>query len=188
MKEGDSNWEMIWSALSVLFWMFHVATCAGAVVGDENQHSVDNYAIVIDAGSTGSRCFVFHVVIDEEGDREVAGHPCGKVVPGLSSFQSHPEEAGPYLAPLLINAAAIIPVSKHSLSHVYLKATAGMRLLAVTEQHLIFDNAVKWLREADDIPFPIADRNVGTINGHEEAYFAVIASNYIHGSIDGNLQ
>lgn len=179
---------MIWSILSILLWLFNMATCAGAVVGDENLHSVDNYAIVIDAGSTGSRCFVFHVIIGEEGDREVTGYPCGKVVPGLSSYLSQAEEAGPYLAPLLINAAEIIPTSKHSSSHVYLKATAGMRLLSVADQQKIFGEAAKWLREANDIPFPITDRNIGTINGHEEAYFAVIASNYIHGSIDGNLR
>lgn len=179
---------MLWSTLSVLFLLFHITTCAGDAVPDENRQSVDSYAVVIDAGSTGSRCFVFHVVIDAEGDREVTGYPCGKVVPGLSSFLSQPEDVGPYLEPLLINAAEIIPGSKHSSSHVYLKATAGMRLLSSVDQQKIFEHAASWLREANDIPFPIADRNIGTINGHEEAYFAVIASNYIHGSIDGNLR
>lgn len=154
----------------------------------EKTIKVDNYAIVIDAGSTGSRCFVFRVVLDFEDDRTVTGFPCGKVVPGLSSFADYPEKSGEYLAPLLINAAGIIPSSKHATTVVHIKATAGMRLLPEEIQQKILHSLVQDLNNRMDVPFSISDYNVGTINGHEEAFFAVLASNYIQGSIDGNLQ
>lgn len=149
---------------------------------------VDNYAVVIDAGSTGSRCFVFHVLVDDDDKRNVTSFSCGKVVPGLSSFKNYPDESSAYLAPLLINAATIIPVSQQSKTIVHIKATAGMRLLSEEIQKKIWLSLVTGLNYRLDVPFLIADVYVGTIDGHAEAYFAVLASNYIAGCIDGNLQ
>jgi Golgi nucleoside diphosphatase len=149
---------------------------------------IDDYAIVIDAGSTGSRCFVFHVTIDEHSHRNVSSHPCGKVVPGLSSFASHPVDSSDYIAPLLSIAASRIPAAFHSRTTVHIKATAGMRVLSELRQSIIWNSLVEGLNRRPDIPFKVSMENVGTIDGHAEAFFAVLASNYIAGSIDGNLQ
>lgn len=148
----------------------------------------DNYAVVIDAGSTGSRCFVFRVTLNENDLRNVSSYSCGKVVPGLSSFKLYPEEASAYLAPLLINAAQIIPRAKQPTTIVHIKATAGMRLLGEDVQKKILKSVLYGLNYRLDVPFLISKFNVGIIDGHEEAYFAVLASNFVAGSINGNLQ
>lgn len=162
--------------------------CLFCVDGAIKVTKIDNYAVVIDAGSTGSRCFVFRVVVDEDDQRMVSSYSCGKVVPGLSSFKAYPGEASAYIAPLLLNAANIIPVHKQPTTIVHIKATAGMRLISEELQKRIWKSLVYGLNYRIDVPFLISEFNVGTIDGHEEAFFAVLASNYIAGSIDGNLQ
>jgi Golgi nucleoside diphosphatase len=148
---------------------------------------VDDYAVVIDAGSTGSRCFVFHVMIDYDDNRDVTSASCGKVIPGLSTFIDNPDDASAYLAPLLQNAAKMIPQVHHLSTHIYIKATAGMRLLSKDVQHKLWEALVRGANRSPDIPFIISEEHIGTIDGHQEAFYAVLASNYIAGSIDGNL-
>lgn len=148
---------------------------------------VDDYAVVIDAGSTGSRCFVFHVTIDYNDNRDVTSASCGKVIPGLSTFIDNPDDATAYLAPLLHNAAKIIPAVHYLSTHVYIKATAGMRLLSKDVQHQLWEALVRGANHSPDIPFVISEDHIGTIDGHQEAFYAVLASNHIAGSIDGNL-
>jgi Golgi nucleoside diphosphatase len=149
---------------------------------------IDDYAVVIDAGSTGSRCFMFHVTVDKDDHRHVTTASCGKVTPGLSSFVDSPERATEHFAPLLQMAATMIPFVHHLSTHIFIKATAGMRLLTPEVQHKLWEGLVKISNERPDIPFLISEENIGTIDGHQEAFYAVLASNYIAKSIDGNLK
>lgn len=168
--------------------VFFVWCLIAGILLNVNCAPVDDYAVVIDAGSTGSRCFVFHVVIDHDDNREVTSASCGKVIPGLSSFVAYPNEASNYLAPLLHNAAQIIPSIHHISTSIFIKATAGMRLLSPDSQTKLWESVVRGINRRADIPFIISNKHIGTIDGHAEAYYAVLASNYVHGSIDGNLQ
>lgn len=169
----------------MIYWIVFLCVFVGL---SNSSRPVDDYAIVIDAGSTGSRCFVFHVTLDENDTRNVSSFSCGKVIPGLSSFVTYPQEVASYMAPLLINAATIIPRAFQLKTSVFIKATAGMRLLSPETQSQLWKNLVNGLNQRLDIPFLIVKQNIGTIDGHAEAFFAVLASNYIAGSIDGNLQ
>jgi Golgi nucleoside diphosphatase len=92
------------------------------------------------------------------------------------------------MAPLLLNAARIIPRKFQIKTSVFIKGTAGMRLLPEETQTLVWKSIVKGLNKRIDIPFLILRQNVGVIDGRSEAFFAVLASNFIAGSIDGNLQ
>jgi hypothetical protein len=162
--------------------------CCSIICGNAlGREFIDDYAVVIDAGSTGSRCFVFHVQIDLHSHRNISSHPCGKVVPGLSAFSSHPSDVADYFAPLLSIAATRIPAAFHSQTAIHIKATAGMRLLSEVRQSIIWQSLVDGMSRRDEIPFFLTSDHVGTIDGHAEAFFAVLASNYIAGSIDGNL-
>lgn len=172
--------------------------------------TIDDFAVVIDAGSTGSRCFVFHIVLystiknkygkiknptllealdnSYNDHRNISAYTCGKVIPGLSAFAEHPNDASAYIAPLLNIAASRIPIQYHYKTQVFIKATAGLRLLSDSKQQRLWHKLVQGLMQRDDMPFIINKDSVGTIDGHDEAFFAVLASNYIAGSIDGNLQ
>ena len=61
-------------------------------------YAIDNliseqYSIVIDAGSTGSRAFVFKSEIYASGKRMVTSKGCGKVRNGLSTYNNNPNAA-----------------------------------------------------------------------------------------------
>ena len=38
------------------------------------------------------------------------------------------------------------------------------------------------------VPYPILQQNLGIISGHSEAFYAVLSSNFIEGSIDSNIK
>ena len=58
-----------------------------------------------------------------------------KVKPGLSSFATHPEDLAAYIKPLFVAAKEEVPQSQWPYTKVYIKATAGMRL--VTEEQVV---------------------------------------------------
>lgn len=155
---------------------------------DHNTIIKENYYVVIDAGSTGSRGFVFKIDIYNNNTKIITSHSCGKVRYGLSTFINKPHDAIEYLYPLLLNASNIIPNQYHKLSSLYIKGTAGMRLLSNDDQQLIWDELISDLIHDPNINFHILSQNFGTIDGHLEAFYAVIASNYIVGSIDSHLK
>ncbi len=158
---------------------------------NETKHIVsEKYAVVIDAGSTGSRVFVYKIVVDSEGERQVTGTNGGKVRPGLSSFHDHPQDAGAYIAPLLVNSATMIPESYLHETELFIKGTAGVRLLPDDVQIKLWDTLFTDLTNTSisAVPLKYIRENFETITGHQEAFYAVVASNYIAKRIDGNLE
>jgi len=93
-------------------------------------------AIVCDAGSTGTRLYIYS--IDSNGElTTITGK---KAKPGLSSVQ--PDDAAEYLLPLIEDADRHIPPEVRSRVPIYVIATAGMRLLPQADQKTLYDRAV----------------------------------------------
>jgi len=148
----------------------------------------ESYAIVVDAGSTGSRAFVFRFLLEDDGvTRKVESTKGEKVEPGLSSFVANPVAAAKYLAPVLQHAVRLIPPRFYASTNVYIKGTAGMRLLKEEDQKLIWRTLAHNLNAYASLPVYIEESNLGTIDGFNEAFYAVLSSNYIARTIDGNL-
>uniref|UniRef100_A0A183C0I1 Nucleoside-diphosphatase mig-23 n=1 Tax=Globodera pallida TaxID=36090 RepID=A0A183C0I1_GLOPA len=112
-----------------------------------------SYGIVIDAGSTGSRLFLYSwtspstdelISISAVNDRQERP-VVKKVTPGLSSFGDKPEAASAYIKPLLDFAAEFIPEQKLGATPVFIFATAGMRLLSLEKQQNVMENLRKEL-------------------------------------------
>ena len=167
-----------------------VSDAKGAV-----RHVVQ-YALMLDAGSTGSRIHVYkfnYCAAKPELESEVFRH----VEPGLSSYKADSRGAANSLRPLLDEAVRVIPEPLRRCSPVQLKATAGLRLLPGRQSQEIIQ-AVRELLEKE-YPFPIADgvdasgrrdtRGVEIMKGREEGVFAWIAVNYLLNLIgsSGNL-
>ncbi|CAM9200016.1 unnamed protein product [Phaeothamnion confervicola] len=145
-----------------------------------------DYAIVVDAGSSGSRVYVYELR-NEDGELRVVGRPGAKVLPGLSSYEAAPEGAGPYLMPLFDAAAAMIPAACHRTTPVFVKSTAGMRLVAEAAQQAVYDSIHAHMAAAaaaGAFPFLLPRSHLGTIDGDMEAYYAVLSTNYLEGRID----
>ena len=154
------------------------------------------YAVVLDAGSTGSRVLGFtfyhspatrNLVLEDELWHEIK--------PGLSrwvfllvdiegglgyylstncSFATEPEAAADTVSQLLEMAQARVPASRRGATPVTLKATAGLRLLPA-EQSAALLEAVTARLEASGF----ANRGVGIASELEEGVFGWVTVNYL---------
>ncbi|KAJ3122955.1 Golgi apyrase [Nowakowskiella sp. JEL0407] len=163
------------------------------------------FGVVIDAGSSGSRVYVYswkdglaakelaklpgshnsseYLVIEKgvEGDEPWQK----KVVPGISSFVSSTENIPSHLAPLLDFALKIVPEQLRSITPIYLLATAGLRLIEADQRHEILNQACEFVREK--YPFVIAggcERHFRVISGELEGIYGWLAVNYLMGGFD----
>ncbi|KAF0297386.1 Ectonucleoside triphosphate diphosphohydrolase 7 [Amphibalanus amphitrite] len=147
------------------------------------------YAIVIDAGSSGSRAHIYvwppHTgnrkdLLNIQPLRDHSGQPrVHMITPGLSSLRLTPERAGDYVRPLLDYAATHIPAEKHRETSLYIMATAGMRLLSKDTQTAIIENLHRAIGRR--YQFLLAENNIQVISGREEGIYQWIAINFALG-------
>lgn len=135
-----------------------------------------NYAIIVDAGSTGSRIHLFHFyennnffVIEEKFSK--------KTEPGLSSFVEQPEQASASLKVLFDALSAQIKLYQIDSSKipVFVWGTAGMRLLPIEKQQLIYENVKSFIQKN----YSFASIEVETISGNKEGIFGWLDVNYL---------
>lgn len=152
------------------------------------------YALMIDAGSTGSRIHVYQFAFCQSKVQSLSdAAPLPTLVdekfyqlqPGLSSFKGRPKEAANSLRPLLQHAIEDVPEKDHHCTPIAVKATAGLRLLGVRESQAILDQVKRSLDK--DWPFPVLqDNGVAIMDGKDEAIYAWITINYLLGLIGPN--
>ncbi len=125
------------------------------------------YALTIDAGSTGSRIHVYK--FHNCGPAPTLEYETFKAIqPGLSSFARDPTAAAASLDPLMEEALRVVPESLHKCSPVEVKATAGLRLLPGREGQAILDEVRQRLEV--DWPFSLSkeDSAVEIMDGKDE--------------------
>jgi len=99
------------------------------------------HAVVIDAGSTGSRVLAFSFYTSFiDGDLVLFDELWHEEKPGLSSYADQPHLAAQSVQKLISIAKERIPEKFHSLTPISLKATAGLRLLPELQANQIIDN------------------------------------------------
>ena len=87
------------------------------------------YAVVIDAGSTGSRVHSFAFQTGRGGSLDFVSDTFQQLKPGLSAHADAPAEGAASLKPLLDAALAAVPAEAHAATPVEVRATAGLRML-----------------------------------------------------------
>lgn len=168
------------------------STLAAAAATQEMQ-----FGCVIDAGSTGSRVYVYQwpkrttSSFTYESPLSLPYTQAAwslKVKPGLSSLSS-PNQVDAYLAPLLqfvrINVTQIVGGSSvlvPASTPIFLGATAGMRNKKPSSLRESIMASVRTSFAASGFLF--ADRNARILSGEEEGVFGWIAANYLAGNLN----
>lgn len=160
------------------------------------------YAVLVDAGSSGSRMQVYSwkdpkleralraskgldaTVLPkvEKGTWENSGVDWSmKVEPGLSSYGDHPADVGSYLKELLDHAEKIVPPSAWAETPIYVMATAGMRLLPENQRQAVLSETCRYIREhtSFSIDGGGCSEHVQVISGEEEGLLGWISVNYL---------
>ncbi|TVY34985.1 putative guanosine-diphosphatase [Lachnellula occidentalis] len=159
-------------------------------VSSDKSKPIVQYALMIDAGSTGSRIHVYRFnncgptpeLEDEKfvmTEKKAGGS-------GLSSFKDDAEGAAASLDVLMDAAMDTVPEKLKACSPVAVKATAGLRLLGAERSQKILD-AVRTRLETK-YPFPVVSKENGGVimmEGKDEGVFAWITTNFLLGNIGG---
>jgi hypothetical protein len=127
------------------------------------------YALTIDAGSTGSRIHVYkfnncHAMPSLEYETFKMTNP------GLSAYARDPTAAAASLDSLLDEAKRVVPENMWNCSPVEVKATAGLRLLGAKESEAILDEVRNRLET--NYPFVVgSERSVEIMDGKDEGEY-----------------
>ena len=162
--------------LVILFGSFYVL-----VVGIGGRANSAEFALLIDAGSSGSRIHLYKWLDEDDAPipliEEIAlGKDCKKTKPGLS--EQKPGDIGESLERLIRCARSELNDRVEDLKAIplYLMATAGMRLLENNNKPR-HDEIMEQVRVyLEGAPFDF--RNASTIDAREEALYAWVAANY----------
>jgi len=162
--------------------------CLWALVQESLGSSVEKswrFGAFIDGGSEGSRIYVLRWrPTDTPGSEIICPEVVGdsSVVPGVASFALQPGDVGSSLKPLLHYAMKLLHSEKDQWAKipVFLRATAGMRLLFPDERESILEHIRSYFRT---LPFHFRDDMASVATGEEEGVFGWISANYLMGNL-----
>ncbi|KAJ4821918.1 hypothetical protein Tsubulata_017068, partial [Turnera subulata] len=180
---------VLWWIPHVLFMAFLVPTLAKYKHINRKilpiLEETNSYAVVFDAGSSGSRVHVFSfdsnldLVPVEEGSDEYEVFLQTK--PGLSSYASDPQAAAESLEPLLVKAENAVPEALWSETPVRLGATAGLRSLEGNASAQILEAVRDLFMYNSTLKYE--DDSVSILSGAQEGSYMWIAINYLLGNV-----
>ncbi len=155
-------------------------------LSDEQLNSLPketfSYLAMIDAGSSGCRAHVYRFgkLGTSDGPLYILPqHQSKKVKPGLSTFANNPQDAGASLQGLVDFLKEQVPEVDWSVTPIWLKATAGLRMLPTEKSEAILDSVRGFLSNKANNPFLFRKSWAKVIPGIEEGGFGWIAYNYL---------
>ncbi|XP_048258803.1 ectonucleoside triphosphate diphosphohydrolase 5-like isoform X1 [Haliotis rufescens] len=137
------------------------------------------YAVIFDAGSTGSRMHVYHFRKNQDWNVELVHETFQQVKPGLSNYSADPQKGAESLHNMLTSAIGEVPVKLHSETPIVLKATAGLRLLPHGAAENLLNEVSVLFRKT---MFHQVERGVEILGGSEEGIFSWVTVNYLEGA------
>uniref|UniRef100_A0A665WTL2 nucleoside diphosphate phosphatase n=1 Tax=Echeneis naucrates TaxID=173247 RepID=A0A665WTL2_ECHNA len=130
------------------------------------NHSRIFYAVMFDAGSTGTRIHVYTFIQSDSVELPVLDNEMfHSIKPGLSAYADFPEMAGHTVRMLLKVAKKTVPRLEWKRTPVFLRATAGLRLLPTEKAHALLNEVQHVFVES---PFLVTDNCVTIMNGTNE--------------------
>lgn len=155
---------------------------------------IPNYAIIIDAGSSGSRAYVYEFTIDTinspNGLPKIKQIFNEKTKPGLSTFANKKKGScdlwDDHFEDIIDDAKRVIPVNLHNVTPIFVQATAGMRLISTHERDRILKETCKVLSDKSDFIIKPCDEHVQVIDGDTEGLYGWLALNYLSNKLSNN--
>lgn len=152
-------------------WVACLCYCTTLVSGNE-------YRLVIDAGSTGSRLKMFMW----QGDKLVEISPSSEdddlfhVNPGVSSYVDSPELAGVSVDSMLNASKKYIPRDSWASTKLWFMATAGVRFLPAADRDALMIEVERHLSQPGRMPYSF--QHVHIMSGVQEAVFGFLSINH----------
>ncbi|KAL5547109.1 hypothetical protein UlMin_006796 [Ulmus minor] len=147
-----------------------------------DSKSKTSFAVIFDAGSSGSRVHVFN--FDHNLDLVPIGDDLElflQIKPGLSAYADSPRNAADSLIGLLDKAQNAVPKKLRASTPVRVGATAGLRALpGDTSEHIL--QAVRDLLKARS-SFKLESNAVSVIDGTQEGSYQWVTINYLLGKL-----
>ncbi|XP_052111194.1 apyrase 2 [Arachis duranensis] len=150
-------------------------------ISPDNRAS-SSYAVVFDAGSSGSRVHVFHF------DRNLDLVHIGKdlelfvqIKPGLSAYAQNPQQAAGSLITLLDKAESVVPLEFRPKTPVRVGATAGLRALEGDASDRILEAVRELLKQRSTLKS--GPNAVTVLDGTQEGAFQWVTINYLLGNL-----
>ncbi|XP_074066719.1 ectonucleoside triphosphate diphosphohydrolase 2 [Macrotis lagotis] len=146
---------------------------------DVREPPAFKYGIVLDAGSSHTSMFIYKWPADKENDTGIVSQHsmCDVQGGGISSYAEAPHEAGKSLEHCLNQAMKDVPKERHSVTPLYLGATAGMRLLNLTSptaSDKVLSSVTETLTQ-----YPFDFRGARILTGQDEGVFGWVTANYL---------
>uniref|UniRef100_A0A1A8G8G4 nucleoside diphosphate phosphatase n=1 Tax=Nothobranchius korthausae TaxID=1143690 RepID=A0A1A8G8G4_9TELE len=150
------------------------------------NHSRIFYAVMFDAGSTGTRIHVYTFIQNGSEKLPVLDNEMfHSIKPGLSAYADSPETAGETVRRLLKVAKKTVPRLDWKRTPLVLRATAGLRLLPVEKAQALLDQVQHVF---DESPFLVPDDSVSIMDGTNEGILAWISLNFLTGHLNANAK
>ncbi|KAJ8288211.1 hypothetical protein COCON_G00008700 [Conger conger] len=177
------------ASLALFFLLASVAVLIAVAVVQVHKRTYESaglrFGIVLDAGSSRTTLYLYQWPAEKENNTGVVSQTLNCMVDGvpissLGQNSSLDQMSWSSLKNCVAQAREIIPPSLHSITPIFLGATAGMRLLR-SQNETASDEILQSLENyLKSLPFDF--RNASIISGAEEGLYGWITANYLMGN------
>ncbi|CAH0713981.1 unnamed protein product, partial [Brenthis ino] len=148
--------------------------------------SVYHHAVIIDAGSSGTRvlAYKFRVpfTVFSQVSLDLENEYFEESKPGLSSYVDDPEKGADTIVQLVKRAEQKLPMEKKRETPLIVRATAGLRLLPKDKALQLVDEVDKAVNK---LGYDVGANSVEIMDGSDEGIFIWYTVNLLHNLIDG---
>jgi apyrase len=149
---------------------------SAAVDSKKKDPTKPHYSLIIDAGSSGSRIYIYKIQPGiNDGLPEIEFIENKKVEPGISNYEHYPDSMRVLMGQLLSFAESKIDPASWEDTELYLMATAGMRLLTEKQQKSTLKELTSYFKQHSKFDF----KKAVIISGQYEALYGWSVLNYI---------